>query len=109
MRWRRRATASSITAFGFAVLFLAVIAKLADATILQPLLRTGRSSQSLLCSRRRKPLKRPQLGQRAMITDRNGQILAISLPTVAVFADPRQVIDPADVAHRAEAGSAAAR
>ena len=35
-----------------------------------------------------------------MITDRNGQILAISLPTVAVFADPRQIIDPADAAHR---------
>ena len=35
-----------------------------------------------------------------MITDRNGQILAISLPTVAVFADPRQIIDPAEAAHR---------
>ena len=35
-----------------------------------------------------------------MITDRNGQILAISLPTVALFADPRQIIDPADAAHR---------
>ena len=35
-----------------------------------------------------------------MITDRNGQILAISLPTVAVFADPRQIIDAADAAHR---------
>ena len=40
------------------------------------------------------------LAQRAMITDRNGQILAISLPTVAVFADPRQIIDPAEAAHR---------
>ncbi len=30
-----------------------------------------------------------------MITDRNGKILAISLPTVDLFADPRQVIDPA--------------
>ena len=35
-----------------------------------------------------------------MITDRNGQILAISLPTVAVFADPRQIIDPAEAAHK---------
>jgi cell division protein FtsI (penicillin-binding protein 3) len=40
------------------------------------------------------------MAQRAMITDRNGQILAISLPTVAVFADPRQIIDPAEAAHR---------
>src|SRR6185437_7219727 len=35
--------------------------------------------------------------RRAMITDRNGQILAISLPTAELFADPRQVIDPAAV------------
>ena len=35
-----------------------------------------------------------------MITDRNGQILAISLPTVALFADPRQIIDAAEAAHR---------
>ena len=44
--------------------------------------------------------RRRRSAQRAMITDRNGQILAISLPTVAVFADPRQIIDPAEAAHR---------
>ena len=38
------------TAFGFGLLFLAVIGKLADATILQPLRRTDRSGRSRRCS-----------------------------------------------------------
>ena len=88
------------TAFGFGLLFLAVIAKLADATILQPLAphRPERPIAALFTQQ--KSADATTLGQRAMITDRNGQILAISLPTVAVFADPRQIIDPADAAHR---------
>jgi cell division protein FtsI (penicillin-binding protein 3) len=87
-------------AFGFALLFLAVIGKLADATILQPLTphRPEKPIEALFAAP--KQAEATTLGQRAMITDRNGQILAISLPTVAVFADPRQIIDPADAAHR---------
>jgi cell division protein FtsI (penicillin-binding protein 3) len=86
-------------AFGFALLFLAVIAKLADATIIQPLSphRPERPIEALFAA------PKPDitaLAQRAMITDRNGQILAISLPTVALFADPRQIVDPAEAAHR---------
>jgi cell division protein FtsI (penicillin-binding protein 3) len=86
-------------AFGFALLFLAVIAKLADATIIQPLSphRPERPIEALFAG------PKPDvtaLAQRAMITDRNGQILAISLPTVALFADPRQIVDPAEAAHR---------
>jgi cell division protein FtsI (penicillin-binding protein 3) len=88
------------TAFGFGLLFLAVIGKLADATILQPLAphRPERPIQALFTAPKTPETRLP--GQRAMITDRNGQILAISLPTVAVFADPRQIIDPAEAAHR---------
>jgi cell division protein FtsI (penicillin-binding protein 3) len=88
------------TAFGFGLLFLAVIAKLADATIVQPLSphRPERPVAALFSTQ--KLPDATALAQRAMITDRNGQILAISLPTVAVFADPRQIIDPADAAHR---------
>jgi cell division protein FtsI (penicillin-binding protein 3) len=87
-------------AFGFGLLFLAVIAKLADATIIQPLAphRPERPVAALFTPQ--KQAEATELAQRAMITDRNGQILAISLPTVAVFADPRQIIDPADAAHR---------
>src|SRR6516164_1984526 len=86
-------------ALGFALLFLAVIAKLADATIIQPLSphRPERPIEALFA------VPKPEvtaLAQRAMITDRNGQILAISLPTVALFADPRQIVDPAEAAHR---------
>ena len=89
------------TAFGFALLFLAVIAKLADATILQPLApHRPEKPIAALFTAPKAAAEATELGQRAMITDRNGQILAISLPTVAVFADPRQIIDPADVAHR---------
>jgi cell division protein FtsI (penicillin-binding protein 3) len=86
-------------AFGFGLLFLAVVAKLADATILQPLTphRPERPIEALFTGPK---LDVASLAQRAMITDRNGQILAISLPTVALFADPRQIIDPADAAHR---------
>ena len=88
------------TAFGFGLLFLAVIGKLADATILQPLAphRPEKPIEALFAPS--KPTETTSLAQRAMITDRNGQILAISLPTVAVFADPRQIIDPAEAAHR---------
>jgi cell division protein FtsI (penicillin-binding protein 3) len=35
---------------------------------------------------------------RATITDRNGQVLAISLPMAAVYANPLELIDPADAA-----------
>jgi cell division protein FtsI (penicillin-binding protein 3) len=37
---------------------------------------------------------------RATIEDRNGEILAISLPTAALYADPRQIIDATEAAHK---------
>ncbi len=88
------------TAFGFGLLFLAVIGKLADATIVDPVAphRPEKPIEALFATP--KTAEPTELAQRAMITDRNGQILAISLPTVAVFADPRQIIDPADAAHK---------
>jgi cell division protein FtsI (penicillin-binding protein 3) len=88
-------------AFGFALLFLAVIAKLADATILQPLSphRPEKPIEALFTAPKQADTTMAA-SQRAMITDRNGQILAISLPTVAVFADPRQIIDPVEASHR---------
>ena len=88
------------TAFGFGLLFVAVIAKLADATILQPIAPHRPETPIAALFTPQKSAETTTLAQRAMITDRNGQILAISLPTVALFADPRQIIDPADAAHR---------
>jgi len=104
---------------GFALLFCAVTLKLVDATVLQPV-----SPKPQAVARRPDPpppaavldLAHPgmipatatldadrdamPLARRAMITDRNGQILAISLPTAGVFADPREMIDAADAAHK---------
>ena len=89
-----------LTAFGFGLLFLAVVGKLTDATILQPV--TPHRPEHPIAQLLQEPqeIDATNLAQRAMITDRNGQILAISLPTVAVFADPRQIIDPADAARK---------
>ena len=87
-----------ITAAGFILLFLAVLGKLADATILDPLMphRPDRPITALVTPQQSADAMLP--GQRANILDRNGQILAISLPTVSVYADPRQIIDPAEAA-----------
>ena len=90
-----------ITACFFVVLFVAVIGKLADATIIDPLHPRPPSTPPIA-----QLLAQPQLvaaaplTRRAMITDRNGQILAISLPTVSVYADPRQMMDPVDAAKK---------
>jgi len=45
------------------------------------------------------PIDSPH-ARRAMITDRNGEVLALSLPTVSVIADPRMILDAADAAHK---------
>ncbi len=89
-----------IAAAGFVVLFLAVLAKLTDATIIDPLM-PHRPEQSIAALvKPPKPDAALLSGQRANITDRNGQILAISLPTVSVYADPRQIVDPAEAARK---------
>lgn len=41
----------------------------------------------------------PQI-KRASIIDRNGQILAISLPVAQVYANPMEIIDPVDVTNK---------
>jgi cell division protein FtsI (penicillin-binding protein 3) len=89
-----------VAACGFAVLFLAVVVKLADATIIQPVAphRPDPPIAALLDGTAQS--QSSELVPRAMITDRNGQTLAVSLPTDALFADPRQIIDPADAAHK---------
>jgi cell division protein FtsI (penicillin-binding protein 3) len=97
-RTRRRLVFSAI---GFGVLFVAVVLKLADATIVQPLPphRAERPIAALLEAP--KPAQDvAMMARRASITDRNGEILAISLPTAALYANPRELIDPADVAHK---------
>jgi len=85
-----------IAAGGFGVMFLMVVGKLALATIMMPLTphRPEKQIQAIVAaSAPRAVIETSIPGQRAMITDRNGQPLALSLNTVSLFADPRQIID----------------
>ncbi len=93
-----------ITAASFSVLFLAVVLKLADATVIRPLQpHRPEHRVTALAVSGDKNFEAGTTSRRAMITDRNGQILAISLPTVDLFADPRQVIDPTADARKLKA------
>jgi cell division protein FtsI (penicillin-binding protein 3) len=92
---------------GFGCLFLAVVGRLADATVIRPA-----AQHRLEIIRHPAPPPPPgatlvadsaDLGpqaKRAMITDRNGEILAISLPTAALYANPNEILDPADAARQ---------
>ena len=89
----------------FLLLFGAVVVKLAAATVIFPLQLPHAEAVAY---------KPPQPGGtaapdpqaaalqqvRASITDRNGEILAVSLPTAALYANPKEMIDVGDVAHR---------
>lgn len=82
-----------LASFGFAALFAGVALKLALATVLDPAL-----------PRRAAILARPPAAAaeapvaRGTITDRNGEILAVSLPITALYANPRQIERPPEVA-----------
>jgi cell division protein FtsI (penicillin-binding protein 3) len=86
-------------ALGFMALFLAVAVKLADATIVQPLKPREAAPVLALVDEPAKPNLGPHI-KRAMIVDRNNQILAISLPTAEMYANPREMIDTAEAAHK---------
>jgi cell division protein FtsI (penicillin-binding protein 3) len=103
-----------LTAAGFAMLFAALVLKLADATIVDPVVPKQEAQLRL-------PDPPPPDGTapaaataydygphaaRASITDRNGEILAISLPTAGLYANPREMIDAADTAHKLKAALA---
>ncbi len=112
---RQRATLETMrvrllaAAAGFACLFGAVSVKLALATVLLPMAPAKRQiapqvpqipviradPHGLYADDGSMPLV-----HRATITDRNGQILAISLPMAAVFANPLELIDPVDAANK---------
>ena len=103
-----------IAACGFAALFGALSLKLALATIILPMQpKTPEARRpdlpSVVASDKQptppaaaRPMELAR-AKRAMITDRNGEVLALSLPTAAVIANPRALIDPQDAAHRLKA------
>lgn len=102
-----------LAAFGFAALFGAVALKLADATILQPLRPKAEvalrrpdppvppgDATAVSASVPSMPSDFGVRARRAMIVDRNGEILAVSLPTASVYANPRELVDAAEAAHK---------
>jgi cell division protein FtsI (penicillin-binding protein 3) len=94
---------------GFSLLFGAVVAKLTAATVLFPMAPSAAASRPEIPADpgAEQPDNSPVIADvrkpRATILDRNGQILAISLPTAALYADPKEMIDTADAAHKLKA------
>ena len=94
-----------LAAGGFGVLFIAVVIKLAGATIIVPMqprhvaqLPPAVPDMAPEAGADTPPTRDPTPHTRAMIVDRNGEILALSLPTSGLYANPKEMIDPADAA-----------
>jgi len=94
---------------GFGALFGAVSLKLAMATVLHPMAPAPRQiapQVPRLPAGHADPngLLADDMGlvhvHRATITDRNGQILAISLPLATVYANPLEIMDPRAAAEK---------
>ena len=96
-----------VAAGGFGVLFLALAVKLAAATVLFPIQTRHLDRIARIEPRPDAPAPPADLSvgahTRAMIVDRNGEILAISLPTAGLYANPREMIDTADAARKLKA------
>ncbi|HYD99035.1 MAG TPA: penicillin-binding protein 2 [Alphaproteobacteria bacterium] len=78
----------------FAVAYTIVGARLADVTLLRSPDDGGTAGRAAPAT------PAASMVSRANIVDRNGVVLATSLATASVYADPKQVIDPADTARR---------
>jgi cell division protein FtsI (penicillin-binding protein 3) len=81
-----------LAAGGFALLFGAVGLKLSLATIIDP--TTPRLRPAV-----RVPTGEPTVS-RAAITDRNGEVLAVSLQVTELYANPQEINDPAAAAEQ---------
>ncbi|CAI3936225.1 Cell division protein FtsI [Commensalibacter papalotli (ex Botero et al. 2024)] len=96
-----------IAACGFCALYGAVAFKLSLATILMPLApQKNQIAPQVPAIPKSDPkgvmsgdFSLPQI-KRASIIDRNGQILAISLPVAQVYANPLEIIEPTVVANK---------
>jgi cell division protein FtsI (penicillin-binding protein 3) len=84
-----------VAALGFGALFLAVALKLADATLLDPA-----QPVRLQAALRAIAPATEHPASRAPITDRNGEMLAMSLPITALTANPRVLHNPVEVADK---------
>ncbi|QNT77424.1 Penicillin binding protein transpeptidase domain protein [Entomobacter blattae] len=94
-----------VLSLGFFGLFFAISMKLAIATVFLPLAPEKRQiapqvppiPESDPKGKLSGDFASPQV-KRASILDRNGQILAISLPVAQVYANPQELIDPQEIA-----------
>jgi cell division protein FtsI (penicillin-binding protein 3) len=84
----------------FGALFAALLLRLTYATILHPLKPQWADLQPLRPVAPAAVVVTLAGPARAEITDRNGMLLAVSLPGAALYADPRQITDPVSVAQR---------
>ena len=84
-----------IAACSFAGLFGLVALKLAMATVINP----ADSRRAAMLSRPPAPPAEAPVA-RATVTDRNGEMFAVSLPLTALYANPRQIENPEQVAER---------
>ena len=80
-----------VTAAMFAIAFIVIAGRLVDVSLLQ--------EGSTLAQRTRGGTDE-RLVERMDIVDRNGIILATNLPTVSLFATPKEILDPKDAALR---------
>ncbi len=92
---------------GFCALFACVAIKLTIATVLHPMVPEQRQIAPQVPKIPKIDPKGSLAGDyvlpqvhRASIVDRNGQTLALSLPVAQVYANPQELIDPIDVAHK---------
>jgi cell division protein FtsI (penicillin-binding protein 3) len=91
--------------FAFGGLFALLAGKLAVATIIHPVhpkeaaVVEQKVPDPAALARQDQPTV-ADVPHRASIVDRNGQPLAVSLVTAEVYADPREMIDTADAAHK---------
>jgi cell division protein FtsI (penicillin-binding protein 3) len=80
----------------FAGLYVVLALRLTYATVIHPILPTA----AVLAAMRPALDVTPLPPGRADITDRNGTILAVSLPGAQLFANPKQVTDPEGAAEK---------
>jgi len=96
---------------GFAILFLAVMVKLTLATVVFPMqprrvehpIRVPEPAPDGAAADAPQTAAKDGPHPRATITDRNGEILAMSLPMAGLYANPKEMMDPGDAARRLKA------
>jgi cell division protein FtsI (penicillin-binding protein 3) len=81
-----------IAACGFGVLFGALGLRLADVTLISPAQPRNVGLPARAAAE--------HVANRGAITDRNGEILAVSLPVTALYANPSEIGNPAEAARR---------